>query len=507
MITVHTQNFGDFIIRALLRVAMSPSFVKRLATFVVAVNVIVTGTMYKFFMGNEAAHDTAIQPHQQVKSTLGELMYPSILTKNITTATTPTTVAMATRSDSSCSIILENPADYHYELLESVALRYPLPWKELNCTSSSSGEEDEIVINVDIAHGQGGWSGEADGWRRYFFQYLQGKIRTRSADGRKIRFRSAYYWNGYKKYTQRTNITYNAYIGVSCDERRSGRYIRQSPNHFCVQHSAPKNNKYCGTVCKQRSCWLNPMHEPNCYFLPSDYPKFDDDGDNDNNKICYNYHNHHQQQPDNKNSTIGTVASSSLVQPSYTIDICVTGNGRRHDLLAKALQNLQSSSEEEASQGNINNTNANINNVRVLLLQRSDVLPIEYNESGVETLVHVLHKRDYLDYERTISNCDMLLPLVTPDSRITKGYFPPVGKLTGSIMQVIGYKLATIVHEDMYKVYGPYITGPALTFNSHDGDEYTSFEEALEKVLSILKERKMDEIRQCYSVSATTIKK
>lgn len=40
------------------------------------------------------------------------------------------------RSRRACRVVIENKVDFHHEVLESVVLRFPLPFNEYNCSTS-----------------------------------------------------------------------------------------------------------------------------------------------------------------------------------------------------------------------------------------------------------------------------------------------------------------------------------------------------------------------------------
>jgi hypothetical protein len=109
-----------------------------------------------------------------------------------------------------CTVLVENKPDYHYEVIESVILRYPLPWNELNCSASLPVEFSIAVTE------EGHMFNGVEGWLSYYESYLRGSVRDRS-DGKK-----AHIGNLVDLTARNDPNFYNnfdAVIGVSCGSK------------------------------------------------------------------------------------------------------------------------------------------------------------------------------------------------------------------------------------------------------------------------------------------------
>ena len=288
-----------------------------------------------------------------------------------------------------CSVFVQNSKDYHYEVIESTILKYPLPWNKLDCDTSNP-----VVFDVGLVmHGQHRYSGELKGWMQYFNTHLQGQVMNRF-DGVQVRFGSIFDYQNYTKVPA-------ARIGVSCDSNipKFKKWLRVNQNNFCVLHgtcpTCPKK------MLREKACHLNPMH-PNCFFIPSVYPQF-------------------VQQAHNKNAR--------------NINACVSGSNRHHSMLAEALATLQ-------PQG-----------LKISILGRQKGTEQFYGQRNVSHYVHVVHEKYFYLFQKHIAQCDLLVPLVDPKHH--PGFFAGVNsmkKLTESVSQAIGYKIPTVMHEDLHHI-------------------------------------------------------
>jgi len=172
-----------------------------------------------------------------------ETPQPDVTTDNKTTNNLP-----------QCTVVLENKQDYHYEIFESVMLRYPIPWEKLEPCDTSK------PVLFDVAHADSGWfSGEVAGWREYFHKYLQNTTRPR-ADGTTVQFRHAMYWSNYTQ----ARMQHTAKIGGSCGTYHPHNWLKGGKNRMCVQHKICVGDQ-CGKTPEEnketiaRSCWLNNM--------------------------------------------------------------------------------------------------------------------------------------------------------------------------------------------------------------------------------------------------------
>ena len=353
----------------------------------------------------------------------------------------------ATSSLPPCLVILENRQDYHYEIFESTLIRYPLPWNNFTCDSSQP-------IRMEVAHADTSWyANELEGWLEYYNNHLKGTVRDRP-DGKQVIFGDAMHFKEYEQ-QQRNETTrkeYHAVIGGSCGTYNPKSWIQKGSNRYCVLH-IKCNEKDCDNTTVARGCWLNPMHE--CFYNPIDFPKFEHSKcpltDPSNNlTIAVNIENDDQ------------VYDTNVTK----IKICTVGGAKRHDVLASVLPLLERNDD-----------------IIVWSHGRNDKPINAYANNGVGHLARSVHFVRYLEFEESISRCDLLLPLVDPDSH-TAGYFPHnAGKLTGSLAQAMGYNLPTVMHEELAAVYGPYLAEPKLTYTSN----HTTFVDAMNSMLDILR--------------------
>jgi hypothetical protein len=314
-----------------------------------------------------------------------------------------------------CTVFIENLKDYHYEVIESTILKYPLPWNKLDCDTSNP-----VVFDVGLVlNGQHKFSGELEGWMQYFHTQLQGKVVNR-LDGVQVRFGSIFDFQTYAKVPA-------ARIGVSCDSNimQFKRWLRANPNRFCVLHGT------CPTcsekMLKEQTCHLNPMH-PNCFFMPSVFPQFEQQALNNN---------------------------------ARNINACVSGTNRHHSMLVEALAILQ-------PQG-----------LKISILGRQRGTEKMYSQHNVSHYVQVVHEIDFYLFQKHIAQCDLLMPLVDPE--LNPGFFAGVTsmkKLTGSIAQAIGYKIPTVMHEELQRIYHDQLTAPVEVYN-----DTSSFIAALDRML------------------------
>ena len=85
-----------------------------------------------------------------------------------------------------CHIAVENKADYHYEVIESTIMQYPLPWEKFNCS------KQHTIVDVALSEIPGRFSmNERESWQNYFETHLAGTQRPRTiGDGAVMYFGS-----------------------------------------------------------------------------------------------------------------------------------------------------------------------------------------------------------------------------------------------------------------------------------------------------------------------------
>ena len=339
-------------------------------------------------------------------------------------------------NDASCRILItQKNFDYHYETLESVALRYPLPWDNLGCQKSGLSSTDPILVDYllsfaflreHINEDMDGW-----GWKTYFEQHLQGRVRNRT-DGRLIQFRSIVGitaeqlgqvdWKGYA-----------ATIEASCDAtpRESWMWMRSGKSMFCVLHSTYPTPLHLAP----RTCFLNPQHHPQCWYLPTDFPSFP---------------------PPKRPST------DSILR------VCLPPLDQKDPTpVVQALGQLRPK------------------NVDIVFHGRKARVPNKFKEAGLSNYtVSKNDLQDYLAFQQSISQCHVIIPMLDPASE--KGYFLGKstlnrGRLSGYVAQAIGNRIPSVLHSAVVKIYRNKLTAEYFEYNTTD--DGSSFTDAFQRML------------------------
>lgn len=299
-----------------------------------------------------------------------------------------------------CVIVVENKVDFHYEILESVVLQYPLPWQELGCSTS-----DPVVFDVALTTTLGSdFDGEGESWISYFEESLGGRIRTRT-DGVVVRFGSLVDYTDYTK-------EYHAVVDASCDFYQHQDWDDRHPNTFCVLHTSPTRYRFSRQQLG-RSCYLNPMH-PSCFFIPTNLPPV----------------------PHNA---------------SDVFRICISGKNRNYGLLLDALRQITLSSNAQ-----IHLHGRHLDQDRtILVLQRK-----------FPDLIKLVDGGEFLQFQSSLAQCDMLLPLIDPGHN--PEYFTGPKMLSGVLPQAMAYRIPLVLHQDLFDIYGAYLTAPAWTYDHQD---------------------------------------
>ena len=349
--------------------------------------------------------------------------------------------------DTACRVLVENNPDFHYELVESVILKYPLPWH--NLTECDFTKTDRVIFNVALA--KEAWaSGELEDYKDYYRTYLQGTIRHRLVDNITAIIGELVPWNPYDRH-------YAARIGVSCGQRPPKIYVNADlKRNFCVMHISC-NDRECDENTAPRSCWLNPMHT-SCFFMADVFPMFPE----------------------------------SLCQDDGSrVRLCTVGGAKRHDILASALASNASKYQDK---------------VVVQVLHRSGQIPGPYINNRVEHFVEPVHSKSYVEYQRAVSKCHIMLPLLDPENN-KSGYFrwdEKVRKVSGSLSQTVGYSFPVVMHAEMYYSYKDVLKGPVITYS----DNKENFVKALDTMIDIVRESLPEAIRKaCADPSVVRGKK
>lgn len=333
-----------------------------------------------------------------------------------------------------CSLLIFNRPDWHYEVMESAAIRFPIPWHKYNCSTARPIHTDFWVS--DTVHKMGFDKGndkvEHDDYVRYFNQSLAGTLRRR-ADGLIIKFGVAVpISNSLKKDTD-----YTVKVQVS-----TCRYMERE-NHFCIGHVACENLPVCKDhpEWRHRICWLNSMN-PSCNFVPRDLPQF---------------------------PPMQLKASDPLVG-------CIGGTWKDIDSLGIALQKLKP-------------TDVEIRHLNRFFEMPSTVVKTnkQYDPYNISHMVKFIAELDFVKFQKLFSECDFLLPLLSPTGN-AEGYFPHSSrKQSGSISQAIAYQMPTILHTDLYHVFSSDLH-PASTHYTNT----TEFTYALQSVLEYLRNKRSE---------------
>lgn len=365
-----------------------------------------------------------------------------------------------------CRVIIENPVDFHHEVLESVVLRFPLPWHTFkNCSVSQpiiydfSLYQNRFHLHIPAASmGSGAKNAkflnqtEFFSWKKYFEKHLQYKVFDRKEDEHSI---TLYNHNSEVKETKEdTSLKTQAYfnqlipyeeyggadavIDATCDiNTKFVKTMKRSNNFFCVLHGDNKNvlTRKENQFIYKRSCFLSPMWPQSvCTFLAADLPKFDD-----------------------------VVKDRKLKQET---NICVLGS--RNITLATELFSSIPYKEK---------------NVRFQVFSRkeSDSSPIQasFNMFGLgHKFASVVHELDYENYHRNVACCDIFLPLTDPLNR--PSHFPSGGKKsTGLVPILAAYEIAAIMHTEFAKLYKHHLRAPFEEYN----DTFQSKIDALNRLL------------------------
>ena len=308
--------------------------------------------------------------------------------------------------------------DYHHEIIESTALRFPrISWSQLNCSI-----DEPIIFDVSLARRPGDPnSTEAWGFKAYFETYLQGTVRDRT-DGTRARFGNIVDFRNYSG-------KYHAMIGISCDSYNFLKWMRK-PTNYCVLHGI---SQPLTAEMRARCCWLNPQF-PECFYIPSVYPQFEQ------------------------------------TSPSPTINICVTGGGksRNHGLLSEALASLKPTDVR----------------LHLFLRGRAKIYP-EYHQRNLTHLISGVREKGFEAYQRAISRCHVGLPLIDPVRN--PGYFSnSFKKLSGSLPQIIAYKLLSVMHIKLERIYHGHLTAPVEVYNNTE-----EFIQALNRTLANIRQTRI----------------
>lgn len=433
-------------------------------------------------------------------------------------------------SDQSCRIVLHNSFEYHYEVIESVALLYPtIPLHNIsktdNCTISPLIVDIAMIKRYDPK-----FDGWYDGFVKYFNTSLknQGIVLRKATshdhgpipiifgslidlrDNKTILSSSSSLLgsssnNNILHVNNFTTINYNARIEISCDSMHVYKYERwltMNPRHYCVMHGnlmhlTPddllngNNNSELNYVFS-RSCWVYPFN-PVCNFLPSILPNYSINeirkelsselinNNNNNGNQFYNIYNNTFNNNNNK-TTIFLCAPAGR-SSSNILD---------HAFLLKTLPHIISKYNSNSTSnisiqliifGRHNRKTNKINFIYSNYMKNNKEVNIDQNNN---IIVNTEWEPDYIKYNMKISLCSIFLPLITP--KLNPQYFESQNgnKLSGSVSQIIGHSVPTLIHKDLKYMYDKYWTNVVGVYdhdNEDEDDGINSFMNALDLLL------------------------
>mmetsp|Transcript_22330 Transcript_22330/g.49520 ORF Transcript_22330/g.49520 Transcript_22330/m.49520 type:complete len:507 (-) Transcript_22330:425-1945(-) len=382
-----------------------------------------------------------------------------------------------------CRVIVENSYDFHYEVIESIVRRFPLPWDSLNCTITRPVIYDFSLFDNRFPDRIPFYIGKVPkylnqtefwGWKKYFEQNLQSKVVHRaekstttspsfgggavelpqinsSATGKA---KYALYNNLILYEDYRKDGPVDAFIDVTCGGTRSYDRLKKVENWYCLQHGYGQDLEENDYV-RSKSCWVSPLYrKDHCFFLPLDLPKFQS-GSLDK-KV----------DSDNNNNNKG-------------IHICAPGGGRNQTEIIEMFSKIPNQEY-----------NATLTIfTRVVQPPANTFLQKQRKNGLLNKSVEFVSETDYESYARWISQCDVYLPMTDPSTRKDHFFRSEVNgggmkKLTGAIPLIITYQLPSVMHAALKEIYRPYLTtAPVETYSEETVDSRAA---ALTKMVQAL---------------------
>ena len=357
------------------------------------------------------------------------------------------------KNSRACRVLVENKVDFHYEVIESLVLRFELPWHKFNCDISKPITFDFALYQNMFHPNLGGlipgkkkpkflneteyWS-----WKRYFENELQYKTFDR-LDGTETKayFNELILWKDMKK-----EHPYDAFVDATCDIRHYMKDLKTRDNFFCLLHKDQQRDGDYQFVLG-RSCFLTPLWWPKdqCNFMAVDLPKVREDLED-----------------------IAKVSSTE-------VSICVLGS--QNEPMAAELFSKVPYEENSAYLVYSN---------RQYRRKRLEATLKKFG-IGMDRIRH--HSElDFERYHQDILKCDIVLPLKDPIG--TPNYFDhPIGvrKSSGIVPSLIAYKRPALMHQDFAAIYQDFLTAPIET---HD-DTMESMVDALTRLLVKIHNEKM----------------
>eukprot|EP00551_Chaetoceros_affinis_P011827 CAMPEP_0203675868 /NCGR_PEP_ID=MMETSP0090-20130426/22485_1 /ASSEMBLY_ACC=CAM_ASM_001088 /TAXON_ID=426623 /ORGANISM="Chaetoceros affinis, Strain CCMP159" /LENGTH=459 /DNA_ID=CAMNT_0050542215 /DNA_START=107 /DNA_END=1486 /DNA_ORIENTATION=+ len=377
----------------------------------------------------------------------------SLLSTTKATTTTTTTMTMTRENDTApslsanknkrqCRVIIEDKVDYHFEVIESIIKRYPLPIHKFDgCDYQNQPIHFQFSlyqnrVDVDKLNQTMYWK-----WYQYYDKYLKG-TKVDRFDG------SVAYIGEMITYGQYLDSALDAIIGVTCDWSVVWYKFIELERNYCVLHGTidkpnliykPNDGR------EKRLCWLNPMFKDKCYFLPIDLPS---------------------RELLDQDETV-----KQLVPPRDIdeIRICVIGN---KDFVALAEALLAIGTEY-----------LNEHHVKVHVHTRKENSRKQYKRKSqglLDSIVSFILDEPFLPFQRRISQCSIILPMVDPETQ--SRYFPgDLQKLSGSVSQLVAYKIPSVMRKELYDIYEDSLVGISVKLHHNGIDSFVSAIKAMVK--------------------------
>jgi hypothetical protein len=322
-----------------------------------------------------------------------------------------------------CRVVVENKVDFHHEILESVVLRFPLPFHKFNCSTEEpviydfALYQNRFHLKIPGLTGSGAKDArflnetEFWGWKNYFEENLQYRVFDRTD---KTNPKTKAYFNNLVSYEEISSFSVDAVIDATCDIGPS--YImkmKRNDNFYCVLHGSNKNLLSTWPRAYERSCFLSPMWPENqCTFLAADLPK----------------------------------VKKLSRKKSNGLDICVHGV-HRHNKAAEMFLGFP-----------FKKHNASLH-----------VFYRHYPRNFFEqlTLKNVPFRAEmelnFVKYHTKIAQCDTMVVLHEPS--LSAEYFSWGDKSSSGIVPaLVAYKLPSIMHSEFAKIYKHQLSASVETF-------------------------------------------
>jgi len=342
-------------------------------------------------------------------------------------------------SERQCRVIIEDKVDYHFEVIESVVKRYPLPIDDFDCDITQPINFQFSLYQNRVEENKVKKTAYWE-WLQYYEKYLKGRDIER-VDG------SVAHFGEMISYAQYFDSKVDAIVGVTCDWGSTWYKFISIENNYCVLHGTidnpdkiyePKDGR------EKRLCWVNPMFADKCYFLPVDLPS---------RAILQN-------DPD----------LDVIYKRIDEIQICVIGS-KDYEVLADVLFELTPEYLKS-------------NKVSVQVLTRGQNSRRKYmrkTEGMLDDIVTFVLNEEFLMFQKRISLCNIILPMVDPET--APRYFPgDLQKLSGSMSQLVSYEIPAVMRAELFDIYKDHLIGiPVEVFKGSK-----SFASALKAMITTL---------------------